>query len=64
MDEETKKLLQKMSTEEREKRFRELRQKMGLARPVSISGGRTKPPETTLEENEEYQFLKNLLGYK
>jgi hypothetical protein len=62
MDEETRERLQGMSPEEQAKRFHELRKKLGLAEPISIAGGR-KPAEASLEKHEEYQLLKQRLGY-
>jgi len=61
MEEDTKRRLGEMSLEEQEKRFHELRKKLGLVEPMSISGG--KPPlVASLAEHEEYQFLKKVLG--
>jgi hypothetical protein len=63
VDEQTKKLLEEMSPEEQERRLRELRQKLDLIEPTSISRGNT-PPATPLAEHEEYQFLKKALGFE
>ncbi len=62
MDEAKKKLLSEMASEAQKKRFDELRQRLGITEPASIVGGRA-PAETSFEEHEEYQFLKQLLGY-
>lgn len=62
MDEQTKKRLEEMTFEEQEARFLELRKRLGLAEPTSIAGGR-KPPVASLEEHEEYQFLRRRLGH-
>ena len=63
MDQATKERWQKATEEQREKRFHELRAKLGLATPQNLYGGR-KPPEDPGEELEEYQFLKKLLGHQ
>jgi hypothetical protein len=63
MDEKTKKRLEEMSLEEQKVRFHELRKHLGVAEPTSIVGWR-KPSEASLEEHEEYQFLKRRLGYR
>jgi hypothetical protein len=63
MDEETKKHLEEMSLEEQKARFHELRKRLGVAEPTSIVGWR-KPLVASLEEREEYQFLKHHLGYR
>jgi hypothetical protein len=55
--------VERMSPEERATRFQELREKLGMAEPRSISGGK-KPTEGSLDEHEEYQCLKQFLGYK
>jgi hypothetical protein len=62
MNEQTKKRLEGMSAEEQEVRFHELRKLLGIAEPTSIAGGR-KAPVASLEEHEEYQFLRKRLGY-
>jgi hypothetical protein len=62
LDEATKKRLDELAPDEQTARFHESRKKLGLAEPTSISGGR-QPTEASLEEYEEYQFLKKLLGY-
>ena len=61
MDEKTKKRLEEMSLEEQKARFHELRKQL-VAEPTSIAGWR-KPVVASLEEREEYQFLKRRLGY-
>ena len=61
MDEKTKKRLEEMSLEEQKARFQELRKQI-VAEPTSIVGWR-KPPVASLGEHEEYQFLKQRLGY-
>ena len=60
MDEERKNILRGMSPEQQKARLDELRQTLGIAEPISIAGGGT-PVEASLEEHEEYQFLKRLL---
>jgi len=62
MDEQVKKRLEGMSAEEQKARFHELRKQLGIAEPTSIAGGR-KPHEASLEEHEEYQFLRRRLGH-
>jgi hypothetical protein len=62
MDEETKRAWGSASQEHRERRFNELRERLGLANPQSIAGG-DRPPEGSDEDLEEYEFLKKLLGY-
>ena len=62
MDRKTKKHLEEMSLEEQKARFHELRKLLGIAEPTSIAGGR-KAPVASLEEHEEYQFLRKRLGY-
>lgn len=59
MNEETKKRLVEMPQEKRQERFETLRKKLGIAAPESIAGGKT-PLEASLDEHEEYQFLKDL----
>ena len=61
MDEQTKKRLEKMTLEEQETRFQELRKRLGIAEPTSIAGGQK--PSASLEEHEEYQFLRRRLGH-
>ena len=63
MDEKTKKHLEEMTLEEQKARLRELRKRLGVAEPTSIVGWR-RPLEASLEEHEEYQFLKHRLGYR
>jgi hypothetical protein len=63
MDEQTKKRIEEMTREEQERRFDELRQKLLLVDPMSISRGKT-PPVTSLADHEEYQFLKKTLGFE
>lgn len=60
MDERTKKRLEGMTLEEHKARFQELRKRLGIAEPTSVAGGR-KP--ASLEEHEEYQFLRRRLGH-
>ena len=62
MDEKTKKRLEEMSLDEQKARFHELRKQL-VAEPTSIVGWR-KPSEASLEKHEEYQFLKQRLGYR
>ncbi len=62
MNDEAKKRLRQMTPEERKARFRRLRNKLGLADPIPINSGGT-PLVTSLEEHEEYAFLKANLGY-
>lgn len=62
MIEETKTRLEKMTREEKERRFNELLHKHGIVPPKPLSGGR--PPEAIpLEEAEEREWLKKNLGY-
>jgi hypothetical protein len=62
MDDTTRNRLETLSVEEQRARFEALRAKLGIANPQSITGG-APPTEAPLEEHEEYQFLKKLLGY-
>ena len=59
MTEETKQRLQKMSQAEKEKRFKELNE--SVAHPEALVGDN--PPEITLDDMEERQWLKRHLGY-
>lgn len=61
MDEQTKKRLEQMTREEQEARFSELRIRLGIAEPTSIAGWRK--PAASIEEREEYQFLRRRLGH-
>lgn len=61
MDKETRKRLEKMTLEEQEARFQELRKRLGIAETTSIAGWRK--PLASLEEHEEYQFLRRRLGH-
>jgi hypothetical protein len=63
MNEEVKKRLKGMPREQQQRRYRELREKLGITNPRSIAGGRA-PLESELEDHEEYQCLAELLGYK
>ena len=63
MNEEVKKRLKGMPREQQQRRYQELREKLGITNPRSIAGGRA-PSENTLEDHEEYQCLAELLGYK
>ena len=62
MQEETKKRLDGMTREEQERRLAELNRKLGITEPVEISHGAA-PPMGDLEEMEEREYLKKLLGY-
>jgi hypothetical protein len=61
MPDDIKKRLEAMTREEQEKRFNELRHKLGIAEPKALVGS-ADPPTTTLKEYVEYQLLKKLLG--
>jgi hypothetical protein len=52
-----------MTRDEREIRFRELRQKLGIANPGLLTGGQILEG-VCLEDQEEYLLLAELLGYK
>lgn len=59
---EMRKRLEALSPEEREKRFQELRRRLGLAHPTPLSADQ-EPSAVMLEDHDEYQLLKMLLGY-
>jgi hypothetical protein len=61
--EEIEKRSIEMTRDQREIRFRELRQKLGIANPELLTGGEL-PKESSLEDHEEYQLLAELLGYE
>lgn len=53
--------LEKLTHDELERRFQELRKKLGLANPKPLDCGSA--PESSLDEFEEYEALKKKLGY-
>lgn len=61
MDRQLKERLEKLTHQQQEQRFQYLRQKQGLADPHPLDGGAA--PEVTFEETEEYQALKEMLGF-
>ena len=63
MNEEVKKRLSGMPRDQQQRRYQELREKLGITNPRSIAGGRP-PSENILEDLEEYRCLAELLGYK
>lgn len=63
MNEEGKKRWKGMPRDQQQRRYQELRQKLGITNPRSIAAGRA-PSENTLEDHEEYQYLAELLGYR
>jgi len=61
--EEIEKRSIEMNREQREIRFRELRQKLNIANPELLTGGQ-RPAGNSLEDHEEYRLLAELLGHK
>jgi hypothetical protein len=61
--EEIEKRAMEMTREQREIRFRELRQKLNIANPELLAGGQ-RPEGASLEDHEEHQLLAELLGHK
>jgi hypothetical protein len=63
MDEGAKQRLAGMPREQQQRRYCELREKLGIANPQSLAGGKV-PSGDSIEDHEEYRFLAELLGYK
>lgn len=62
MDPSLKERLDKMTAEEKQNRFRELRESLGLQNPPPL--GTVPTPAHSSEEFEEYFALEKALGYR
>jgi hypothetical protein len=63
VNEAAKKRLAAMPRDQQQLRFRELREKLRLAHPHLLADGRA-VSETSSEDDDEYLFLAELLGYR
>lgn len=62
MDDETRRKIDAMTSEEQERRLDELNRTAGILRPFNTSSG-TIPGPTELADLEEREYLKAKLGY-
>jgi hypothetical protein len=61
LDESKKRYLEQISRPEQEARFHELCQTLGTAHPTLLKGNEPEP--LSLNDFEEYEYLKKLLGF-
>jgi len=63
MTEERMKIIQEMSTEQRESRLQEIVEKFGITNPKQLTGDNPVPIDLNDSDWEELELLKELLGY-